>query len=184
MRQARRVKDARSLQLVVRGEKRPQPVQDVDALRLEPADLPDAGLDPLQAREYVEPREHGIARPEEPECSVGGTISKSTPGGAALTSLRFVSLCRWAMSATCIAHSVRAQQRKSLLNHIFSTSVQDLLRDRFVLASCFELVTHAVAGLEKCVNRRATVDLVAKLANEHVHGSVPVTLSPAPEFLE
>ena len=69
MRQARRVEDASGLQLVVRGEERPQPVQDVDALGLEPADLPDAGLDPVQARQNVEPGECGVTRPEQAERS-------------------------------------------------------------------------------------------------------------------
>ena len=67
VRQARCVEHASRLQLVVRGEEGPQPVEDVDAVGLEPADLPDAGLDPVQAGEHVEPGECGITRPEQAE---------------------------------------------------------------------------------------------------------------------
>src|SRR5215218_9089003 len=79
---------------------------------------------------------------------------------------------------------MRAQTTEENPQPDFPTSAQDLLRDRFVLAPRFELVTHPVARLEECMNRRATVDLVAKLAHEHVHGSVPVAFAPAPQFLE
>ena len=53
------------LKLVVRCEQRPQPVQDVDPVGFEPSDLPDPRLDPVQARQDVEPGQCGVIGPEQ-----------------------------------------------------------------------------------------------------------------------
>src|SRR3954468_4117276 len=55
---------------------------------------------------------------------------------------------------------------------------------RLLLRNRLEPVTHAVAGLDEGVARRAPVDLLPQPPDEHVHGSVAMRLSPAPDLLE
>ena len=48
----------------------------------------------------------------------------------------------------------------------------------------FDLVAHAVARVDERVLRGAPVDLLAKLAHEHVHGPVAVGRPTAPDALQ
>src|SRR3954468_8091591 len=55
---------------------------------------------------------------------------------------------------------------------------------RLLLRNRLEPVAHAVAGLDEGVARRAPVDLLPQPPDEHVHGSIAMRLSPAPDLLE